>query len=555
MNDENLKSIHWDITRKCNLRCNHCYNADKYFNADSEQYITEELNLVDCLQTVDKFHDQGFNHIHFLGGEPLSSPIIFDVISHAKKYDMKITINSNAILLNENIQEQLINLKVDQFAASLDGASAVVNDKIRGNGTFDKVSHNMAQFKNRIKEKNSLMETVLVFTLTKANVDELDKLPMLASLLNVNLITLTTFIESGNGRKNKFDFHLESNYLCDKIEEMVFEKLGDFDIPLQIDMRPLFCEYLNKKYSSKILYNRKNSLCSAGEDIWYLEANGSAHPCLIFQLDSGKEALKNQKYIKEDLNINENSITEILNSDYWHSFMKLKKEFDVNKIPTCTNCGYSDECMPCFIDYGNYEHPIIECEWVKQKCADDFKHLNRTEIYLSEDIEYYEGNFYRSEQLIFSIQDEVGQNMWKYIQESKTLQGGFDKILNEYDVEKKWLTVDICLLFFSLTKENILFLKKESSSEKIYKKNDNLVCEEIDSEYIVFDSKNERFYEFDGIGSLIWEKLDILSSDKLITFISEVYQVEDSVVENDITDFIKEMLDQELIYESLGEAK
>lgn len=555
MNGENSKSIHWDITRKCNLRCNHCYNADKYFNVNSEQYITEELNLIDCLQTVDKFHEQGFKHIHFLGGEPLSSPIIFDVISHAKKYDMKITINSNAILLNEKLQEQLINLKVDQFAASLDGASAVVNDKIRGNGTFDKVSNNMTQLKKRIKEKNSSMETVLVFTLTKANVDELDNLPILASLLNVDLITLTTFIESGNGKENKFEFHLESNYLCDKIEEMVSKKLGDFDIPLQIDMRPLFCEYLNKKYSSKVLYNRKNSLCSAGEDIWYLEANGNAHPCLIFQLDSGKEALENHKYIKEDLNIKKNSITEILNSDYWHSFMKLKKEFDVNKIPTCTNCGYLDECMPCFIDYGNYEQSIIECEWVKQKCADDLNYLGRTEIHISEDIKYNEGNIYRDEDMIVSFQDEVGQSMWKYMQESKTLQGSFDKILSEYDVDKKWLTVDICLLFFSLTKENILAFKKESPNKKKYIKNDNLVCEEIDSEYIVFDSKNERFYEFDGIGSLIWDNLDILSSDKLINLISEVYQVEDSVVENDINDFIEEMLDQGLIYESLGEPK
>ena len=46
------KSLHWDITKNCNLRCKHCYNAEKYFNEQSDVYIENEMNLEQCIRTV-----------------------------------------------------------------------------------------------------------------------------------------------------------------------------------------------------------------------------------------------------------------------------------------------------------------------------------------------------------------------------------------------------------------------------------------------------------------------------------------------------------------------
>ena len=63
------KSLHWDITKNCNLRCKHCYNAEKYFNEQSDVYIENEMNLEQCIRTVECFSSASFGHIHFLGGE------------------------------------------------------------------------------------------------------------------------------------------------------------------------------------------------------------------------------------------------------------------------------------------------------------------------------------------------------------------------------------------------------------------------------------------------------------------------------------------------------
>lgn len=45
------KSLHWDITKNCNLRCKHCYNAEKYFNEESDTYMESEMNLEQCINT------------------------------------------------------------------------------------------------------------------------------------------------------------------------------------------------------------------------------------------------------------------------------------------------------------------------------------------------------------------------------------------------------------------------------------------------------------------------------------------------------------------------
>ena len=110
---------------------------------------------------------------------------------------MMISINSNACLLTEDTIQKLIDLGMDQFAASLDGCTEAVNDSIRGNGTFKKVVSNMKQLNEQKKRCNSPLETELVFTLTKKNLDDLILLPSLAKEIGVDLIVLTTFIESG----------------------------------------------------------------------------------------------------------------------------------------------------------------------------------------------------------------------------------------------------------------------------------------------------------------------------------------------------------------------
>lgn len=460
-----IKSVHWDITKNCNLRCKHCYNAEKYFNSDSEEYMKCEMTRDECLAAVDNFASYGIGHLHFLGGEPLVSPHIWDVIKHAKTKDMIITINSNACLLTDEISHNLINLEVEQFAASLDGCTASMNDAIRGQGTFEKVVSNMKKLNELKKSKNSKLETALVFTLTRKNLDELHMLPALANEIGVDLIVLTTFIESGHGKKNNIEFKVDSDTVCDKIESMVSSELKKYNIPLQIDMRPRFCEYLATVYDAPVIYNIKNSLCCAGEDMWYLEANGNIHPCLSFQLESGKQALKEGLYYTESLNINMIGMNNVENTHYLETFIKAKHSFETKKIPTCKGCSYVHICQPCFLDYRSYEVPIAECEWTKQKEKNIYNYLTNSKMILFDDV-YLNGDIlYKSNAPILIFENELAKLIYNKILDGKQLEDIFIYIKQEYEVDDEILKFDIISFICKLVKNHIIKLQNNIISK------------------------------------------------------------------------------------------
>ena len=548
------KSLHWDITKSCNLRCKHCYNAEKYFNEQSDVYIENEMNLEQCIRTVEYFSSAGFGHIHFLGGEPLASPYIFDVIKRAKELGMIITINSNACLLTADIQQKLIDLGVDQFAASLDGCTAIVNDSIRGNGTFEKVVSNMKQLNEQIKRNHSPLETVLVFTLTKKNLHELILLPSLAEEIGVNLITLTTFIESGQGQKNHDEFQIDFNTICDAINLMVSQELTKHRIPLQIDMRPRFCEYLSAVYNAPVIYNLKNSLCCAGEDVWYLEANGNVHPCLIFQLESGKLALHNNVYQKETININSTEIENIKKSEYWNTFIHAKHNFKTEKIPTCGGCRYVDECQPCFLDYGEYNRSIMECEWTKRKEKLLFEKISETKINISVEVQFDDKNcvLTKAGEPLLILDTQISNDIWTLIKEDKRPKSIFELLMQEYEVNEDVLKYDIAAFLFTLNGNGIIEFCKENKYMN-YKKKENLVCEQIDDEIIVFDTDVEQFYEFDGVGSFIWNIMENTNLENIAQCVCDEYDVGKEIALVDITTFFEDLLEKNLIYRTEDE--
>lgn len=381
-----MKNLHWDITKNCNLRCTHCYNADKYFNSESVDFSDTELTLKECLELVDKLHYEGFDSIHFLGGEPLASPNLFQTVERAKMYGMAVTINSNATLLTADVQRKLLSLGIDHFAASLDGATKETNDEIRGAGTFDKVCNNMRQFNALIKQTAAATQTAITTAITASNHHEAPEIPVLAAELGCNLVVFALFVEAGNGKKNLNTLQFDNlSTIIDNIE-LAVKAAQTNHIYLQLDMRPLFVEYVRAKYNANVVYNIANSLCAAGDTVWYLEADGNLHPCLLYRLEAGRQAqikgtLKVQPIFFPSMRLHDAESTQ-----YWQSFMKTKRSFKVSKIETCRNCSQMGVCSPCPFEYGNYQKNVEECECTHQRMDADIEELNPRILRLSENI-------------------------------------------------------------------------------------------------------------------------------------------------------------------------
>ena len=364
------------------------------------------------------------------------------------------------------------------------------------------------------------------------------------------MIVLTTFIESGQGQKNRDTFNIEFYEICETIEKTVANELLKHPIPLQIDMRPRFCQYLSVKYQAPIVYNIKNSLCCAGENVWYLEANGDIHPCLIFQLEAGQNALKNKIYSKEKINIGKSNIDEITNSQYWNTFLAAKHNFDVPKIPTCQDCRYIDECQPCFLDYGDYSIPISECEWTKEKEKLLFEEIANSKIYISGGVSFDENRqtICLNDEPVLKLEDDISIELWGIMQEAGTANLIYEKMYQEYEVAESDLKFDIASYLYLLKNNSIIKIVRVDIM-KCFKKKDNLASEDIDDEVIVFDVENEQFYEFEGIGSFIWNRIDGNSVDGIAEAVCNEYDIDKQTALEDTLSFINDLSEKLLIYQ------
>ncbi|MCM8808142.1 MAG: radical SAM protein [Candidatus Omnitrophica bacterium] len=249
-------TIIWDITKKCNLKCIHCFNADRY---TSPFYNTgRELSTQQAKLAIDKFKNGGVRHLHLLGGEPLLREDIVEIIKYAKENNFIISINTNGILLNEHLSKELLKLKVEQIVVSIDGATQPVNDGIRGRGTYHKIIKNIKNLQKLNKESGKIMNVGLAFTLLKQNLHEVPLILDLAAFLEVDVIDIMELYVSGRAfeRQNEFRYTQKERI---EVLEKVAEKIrkNNYNFLIQMDMPLSLVKYLNWRYSINIFFIRE----------------------------------------------------------------------------------------------------------------------------------------------------------------------------------------------------------------------------------------------------------------------------------------------------------
>lgn len=147
----------FNCTKKCNLRCQHCYS-------ESDKSLSDvELNTAQAIDMLDQLKEANCPVVLFSGGEPLIRGDLFELLEYAKKISLRTVISTNGTLIDENIAEKLAAVNVGYVGISLDGPKHL-HDKFRAvTGCFDKT---IAGFKNCRKLG---IKAGLRFTITKAN--------------------------------------------------------------------------------------------------------------------------------------------------------------------------------------------------------------------------------------------------------------------------------------------------------------------------------------------------------------------------------------------------
>ena len=170
---KNAANVFFHILTACNLRCRHCY-------INPSQQGTESLDIDKITAWLNAFagKENPPNAI-FLGGEPTLHPELFLAVRHARGLGYQsITIDTNGYLFHD-ILHRLRPDEVDFFSFSLDGATSGVNDSLRGAGSYHACLKGIRQAVSRG------FNTSLIYTVSSANLHELDKMPELLASLGI----------------------------------------------------------------------------------------------------------------------------------------------------------------------------------------------------------------------------------------------------------------------------------------------------------------------------------------------------------------------------------
>ncbi len=115
----------WNVTRRCNLFCMHCY-LDSHDRAYPGELTTEEgRRLLDDLASF------SVPVVLFSGGEPLIRPDIFELASYASDKGLRCVLSTNGTLITPQVAHQIREAGFSYVGVSLDGVGPV-HDKVRG---------------------------------------------------------------------------------------------------------------------------------------------------------------------------------------------------------------------------------------------------------------------------------------------------------------------------------------------------------------------------------------------------------------------------------------
>ncbi len=181
----------WNLVRRCNLTCKHCYStsADKDFDG--------ELSTAEIFSVMDDLRQFRVPVLILSGGEPLLRPDIFEISARAKEMGFYTALSTNGTLIKEANIDAIAAVGYDYLGISLDGIGATHDRFRRRDGAFEAALHGVRLCKSRD------IKVGLRFTLTQDNADEL---PLLLQLLDdegVDKFYLSHLNYAGRGNKNR----------------------------------------------------------------------------------------------------------------------------------------------------------------------------------------------------------------------------------------------------------------------------------------------------------------------------------------------------------------
>lgn len=183
----------WNLIRRCNLTCQHCYStsANKDFQG--------ELSTAEACAVMDDLHAFGVRVLILSGGEPLLRPDIFELAARAKAMGFYVGLSSNGTLIDERNIAALAAVGFDYVGVSLDGIGATHDRFRRLAGGYELALRGMRL------ARDAGLKVGLRYTMTEDNADDLPALLQLLAVEDIDKFYFSHLNYAGRGNKHRAD--------------------------------------------------------------------------------------------------------------------------------------------------------------------------------------------------------------------------------------------------------------------------------------------------------------------------------------------------------------
>src|SRR4051794_33142884 len=120
----------WELTYACNLACVHCLSS-------SGRRDPRELTTAEAKGVIDELERMQVFYVNIGGGEPTVRKDFWELVEYATAHHVGVKFSTNGSRIDADAAARLAVSDYVDVQVSIDGATAAVNDAVRGPGSFD----------------------------------------------------------------------------------------------------------------------------------------------------------------------------------------------------------------------------------------------------------------------------------------------------------------------------------------------------------------------------------------------------------------------------------
>lgn len=333
--------LYWEITRRCNESCAHCYN-----NSSPSGFNPSYRSIS---KVIDELSDYRFRNITLSGGEPMMRRDFWEIADRLRPLTRELTLGTNATLINPSNIDR-VEQYFDVLNVSLDDPDEASFDTFRGyHGAFRRTVDALRLLENT--KCRIYVQTVL----TRHSLSRLRDLGKIVASLRPSRWVVRFAFESGRARENSSAF-LSPKEIFD-VSDFLDEVGKEFSSAIpNIDIGSNYPWSYKEPYPYKDNPNKVQT-CAAATTNAALDAFGRMAPCSIFtETDFKSPSVYNTSFMEQWRNSTEMEALRTLGLS------------EVSGCGTCANattiCGGGCRAM-AYMRYGTIKKNDYSCNYSK----------------------------------------------------------------------------------------------------------------------------------------------------------------------------------------------